>query len=117
MSHPVSRHAPWHDVQRWPQASAHDAPGARLATGSGDWAADASAADAGAAADAGVAAWRSMMFGGGAKALVGIGATTERDDARGCAPRTSSCGSVGSSDNSLKRVAAYSTRSRDCPYV
>ena len=56
-----------------------------------------------------------MMFGGGAKAFVGTGATTERVDTRGRA--VSSWGSVGSSDSSLKRVAAYSTRSRGCPSV
>ncbi len=63
------------------------------------------------------AAWPSMRFGGGANAFVGMGATTAWAGTCGWAPRTSSRGSVGSSDNSLKRVAAYSTRSRGWPYV
>jgi hypothetical protein len=54
------------------------------------------------------------MFGGGAKALVGRGAATRARRGRGF---TSSLGSVGSSDSSLKRAAAYSTRSRGWPYV
>ena len=53
-------------------------------------------------------------FGGGAKALVGIGAALLRDRRAGRVP-VSTLGSVGSSESSLKRAAAYSMRSRDWP--
>jgi len=56
-------------------------------------------------------------FGGGANAFVGMGAATLGSTLRGRVSRASSLGSVGPSDNWLKRVAAYSTRSRDWPYV
>jgi hypothetical protein len=52
-------------------------------------------------------------FGGGAKAFVGMGAPTAGARLGGRASRTSSLGSVGPRDSWLKRIAAYSTRSRD----
>jgi hypothetical protein len=56
-------------------------------------------------------------LGGGAKALVGTGAATVEVRLRGRASCDSSLGSVGPNESWLKRVAAYSTRSIDCPFV
>jgi hypothetical protein len=56
-------------------------------------------------------------MGGGANALVGMGAASADARLGGLASRASSLGRVGPSESWLKRVAAYCTRSLDCPYV
>jgi len=56
-------------------------------------------------------------MGGGANALVGMGAASAGACLAGRASRASSLGRVGPSESWLKRVAAYCTRSLDCPYV
>ena len=55
-------------------------------------------------------------FGGGAKAFVGTG-TAVGARLWGRASRASTLGSMGPRERSLNRVAAYSMRSRDWPYV
>jgi hypothetical protein len=104
----VLPHASRQEFQSRAQASEQSAPGVRtVALRTGAWA---SPGDADADADA-------ARFGGGAKAFVGTGATTVGARLRGRASRASSLGNVGPSDSWLTRVAANSTRSRDCPYV
>ena len=107
----TSHVAPLHDVlhafQLVAQSSEHSSPGAFAATACGE---AGGAALALALAEAS-AVTRSAVLGGGRR----------RWSARGeaimwtCFTSRSSLGSVGSSDSSLKRSPAYSTRSRDCP--
>src|ERR1700690_4145205 len=66
---------------------------------------------AGAAADA-LGLTDAARLGGGANALVGMGAATLGTALRGRMAGASSLASVGPSDNLLKRVALCSTRSR-----
>ncbi len=101
LAHVASRHPLRQLVQRASQASAQSEPGVRGRADEIETGADGAAADPTPSAEA-------AMFGGGANALVGMGAAA-------MCPGGSSGGVE--TERALTRDAANSTRSRDWPYV